>query len=163
MWLFDPNGYTVGDIYQVVQRNMAKNKVKRKRKTDTTTRKGRHVMWSPGTNYICVRKPEIILSGEEVETMFKSKQLHEKHFYIFKNNDPHVERNEEIPLYEAVYKRDNVYIKAQKCHMKQAYLNAGRTDNKKIWNILEDDTPYHVDRFAFCKQRQINSKKKIKN
>lgn len=170
MWLFDPAGFTVGDIYQVVQRSKTKPK-KRKRSlsasvdaaassSSATEKKSRRVTWSPGNKYICIKTPTTTSQQQEVEVAFKNKTLSEAHFYIFKNVDPHVERNEEIPAYEAVYKWSEAFIKAQKCQLKQAYLNDGRVDSKRIWEIMADGTPYHVDRFAFCKQRQINSKKK---
>jgi hypothetical protein len=118
------------------------------------------VKWKHGNEYVCIREGVEIESTTVLDQLHKTKKLQEHMFYIFRNIDRNVTRNQEVPLYEAVYKCNGVYLKVQKCHLKQAYMNSGRTDTSRMWTIQADGVPYHVDRYAYCKQSQLNSKKR---
>lgn len=156
-WLFDAP--SIGDIREVVTR-MSLKRPKEKAASATGAKCGRHVKWTPGTQYRCIREGVQLESESELDRLFKTKQLAENMFYIFKNVDKHVSRNQDVPLYEAAYKCGDVFVTVQKRHLKQAYTNSKRTETASMWLILADGTPYHVDRYAYCKQSQLESKKR---
>ncbi len=147
--------------------------------TSTFTAKrgaGRHVIWNPFAKYVCekgveyslIRKGRPVRNEEEVDRLFKEKSsLKEDYFFLFKHNDINVRRNKRIPLYEAAYycSDTNYYIRVQKCHLKQAYANSGRCDKDAMWSLVDEDNdiPYWVDRHAFCKQSQRDSKRKYES
>lgn len=148
--------------------------------TTTTTKTGkakgagRHVVWNPfekygsatGTEYVLIRPGIAVKNEEEVDRLFKEKStLNEGYFYLFKHSDPNVRRNKRIPLYEAAYycSERGYYLRVQKCHMKQAYANSGRCDKDAMWSVLENGQPYWVDRHAFCKESQRESKRKYES
>jgi hypothetical protein len=101
---------------------------------------GRHVIWDPSTHYT----------------------LDESYFYLFKHVDAKMPRNQVTPVYEAVYfcTEGGYYIRVQKRYLKRAYTKMQRCDKSQMWSVLEDQTPYWVDRHAFCKQGQRESKKR---
>ncbi len=94
--------------------------------------------------------------------MFANDTIDESYFYLFKHKDPKVERNQLMPVYEAVYycTDGGYFIRVQKRYLKRAYAKKQRCDKSKMWLVLDDGTPYWVDRHAFCKQGQRDSKKK---
>lgn len=122
-----------------------------------TAAKSRHVTWTPGVQYECVRKGTRVLTSEgELDELFskRSSDIHERLFFIFRNRDPSVERNANVPLYEACYAcADGRYLKVQKCHLKLAYTHAERTDAARAWDVDEHGVPYWVDRYAMCKMK----------
>lgn len=158
-WLFEAP--SIGDIKEVVER--AQKKRPRERNAKSGGGGGRHVKWNPGQDYVCVRNGVEMESETALDHLFKTKQLTESLFYVFKNVDTNVERNEDVPLYEAVYLCGGRYYVVQKRHLKQAYANSKRNDVKQMWDILEGGVPYYVDRFAYCRQSQLESKKRYEN
>lgn len=157
MWLFEE--HTIGDIRRVVDRTIqSKKRLRNKGPSKRTS--ARHVKWDLMPLYTCIRDGIPMESEHAIDTLFKEKRLTQEHFYIFKHMDSNVERNQEVPLYEAVYKCGSTYIKAQKCHLKQAYIHSGMMDSSMIWNILPSGVPYHVDRFCYARQSQLDSKKR---
>jgi len=86
-------------------------------------------------------------------------QPEESNFYIFKNTHQHASRDEDVPLYEAAYKcANNTWIRVQKKHLKIAYTKCGRKDVAKMYEInKETNLPYWVDRYVFCKLKQIKN------
>lgn len=124
---------------------------------------GRHVAWH-SDGYVCVREGKVFENRAQLDVAYKEGSLSEDVFYIFKHADPNTERNEEIPLYEAVYMcKGDGYIKAQKKHLKQAYCASQRNDTQRMRDILEDGTPYWVDRFIFCKEKARACKRRYEN
>lgn len=159
MWLFED--HTIGDIRKVVDRTIQSKKRLRTTSAGPSKRtSARHVKWDLMPLYTCIRDGIPVESEHAVDALFKEKRLTQEHFYIFKHNDSNVERNQEVPLYEAVYKCGTAFIKAQKCHLKQAYINSGKMESSMIWSIGVDGVPYHVDRFCYARQSQLDSKKR---
>lgn len=140
------NGLTVGAIRKLSQKRQPKKRQK-------VTGK-RYVEFRPDTAYVCVRKGKDFTNEEEIETIYKNGDLKESLFYIFKHTDPNMERNVDVPLFEAVYKIGAHYKKTQKCQLKQAYINDDRTNYEKMWITLDDGSPYWVDRYAYSKEKQ---------
>ena len=119
-------------------------------------KRGRHVVWTAQADYICIKQGTPIKTEIDAEQLFRSNQLTESYFYIFRHkNAADMERNSAIPVYEAVYfctDREK-YIRVQKCHLKCAYSSATKTNAKFAWLIEEgeDGLPYWVDRFLCSK------------
>jgi hypothetical protein len=123
---------------------------------------GRHVIWDPSTHYTLVRKGKPIKNEGEAGELFSSDAIDESYFYLFKHVDAKMPRNQVTPVYEAVYfcTEGGYYIRVQKRYLKRAYTKMQRCDKSQMWSVLEDQTPYWVDRHAFCKQGQRESKKR---
>ena len=157
--LFSDN-ITISELYTIVQKKKTRKRTSNGVAKKTTV--GRHIRWNPDTPpYVCIKNSETNFANEsEIDVAFKEGTLSTKHFYIFKNKDPQVVRNQNVPLYEAVYKCGSHFVMVQKCHLKQAYCNNGQTNCEHMWDILEDGTPYWVDRYAVCKKNQQISKQK---
>ena len=121
----------------------------------------RCVVWQDTHTYTLVRKGDKIFSNEiAISECFKGEKMNENMLYIFRHNDPDVYRYGKTPVYEACLKCGTYYIKAQKCHLKQAYSNSGRTDIECKDKILDDGTPYWVDRYVEGKVRARESKRR---
>lgn len=143
---------TIGQIRE----NVPEPKLKRRKKPPTGGGGGgggRHVKWQAGHAYICIKEsPMVFQSVKEIDKLYLDKLVSEEFFSVYKNTDPNVNRNETIPLYEAVYKCANgMTYKVQKKHLKMAYGNANKLDNSKAWTFVEKDVPYWVDRFIFTR------------
>lgn len=136
-------------------------KAKKLQKEKKTLRKSRHVLFQT-VNYQLLRAGVPVANEEKLNQLFSADQIEESMFYIFKNIDSNCTRGPNIPLYEACYliADGNYFILAQKKHMKRAYSKLGRSEAKNMWLILENGLPYWVDRHAYSKQAQCNSKKK---
>ena len=121
---------------------------------------GRHVVWDPREDYTLLREGIPIKNELEAGELFAQDTIDESYFYLFKHNDPKVPRNQLTPVYEAAYycSDTDYYIRVQKRYLKRAYAKMQRCDKSKMWDVLEDQTPYWVDRHAFCKQGQRASK-----
>jgi hypothetical protein len=126
---------------------------KKRQKISSDKKRGRHITWYPNNHYECIREGDLII--EDV-SFLDTHQPEESNFYIFKNTHQHASRDESVPLYEAAYKcANNTWIRVQKKHLKAAYLKCGRKDVTKMYEINEDGLPYWVDRYVFCKLKQI--------
>jgi hypothetical protein len=91
----------------------------------------------------------------DIDTYYANNLIQESLFSIFKNVDTNLNRNETIPVYEAVYLCENgQYYKVQKKHLKMAYTNAKKLENSKAWTFGEKQLPYWVDRFIFTRLNQ---------
>lgn len=136
-------------------------KSRKKQKTSATLpssgKKGRHVVWLQESNYDLVKAGIPIKTEIDAEALYKQEQplMDESYFYIFKHKNANdMERNAQIPVYEAVYFCSdlNKYIRVQKCHLKRAYQNVQKTNIKKAWHIdPETGVPYWVDRYLCSK------------
>jgi hypothetical protein len=117
---------------------------------------GRHVVWRNAHLYRCVREGvgQSFASEKEIDVCYQNKQISEENFWIFRNDELNAQRSEEKPLFEVVYRCRDSWILAQKCHMMQAYVKAGRTKADQMWNLMPDGTPYWADRYAFRKTKQ---------
>jgi hypothetical protein len=150
-------------------------------------KKSRHMEWRAGTGYKLIRKG-IPITLASIDSLFEQGTLKEEFFFIFQHKDPEMNRNEDIPLYEAAFlcappntedpqrtwEADELegfrYIRTQKRHLEQAYNNSGRKDKTLMWNVDEvTGAPYCVDRYAFrvqnervVKKRHEDKKKKQK-
>lgn len=147
----------IGTIKCIVNKKPKKKPTQKRPRT--AGKKGRHVTFIPGPTYSCIREGSRVFSNElEIDELYKQKNLEESVFYIFRHTDVHLDRNEEIPVYEAVYNVNGTFVKAQKCHMTQAYVKSKRTKLDLMWSVVQDETPYWVDRYAFSKEKQRMSK-----
>ena len=146
---------TVGDIASHLYQ-----KTSRKRKESTRNKsKGRHVKWQ-SDGYTLIRSGTALSDVSEIDTLFSSNGLCETHFFIYKRDDPLLGRNEDIPLFEAVYKCGGMLYRVQKKHLSLAYRKIGRCNKVNMWDILEDGTPYWVDRHCISMMGQRDSKKR---
>lgn len=127
-----------------------------------STKIGRHVVWNPYDQYALLRKGIPIRNEAEAAALFTDGTIDEAYFYLFKNTDSKVQRNQIIPIYEAAYycSETNYFIRVQKRYLKKAYAKMQRGDKSRMWDVMEDGTPYWVDRHAFCKQGQRENKKR---
>lgn len=117
-------------------------------------KRSRLVAWIPSTLYRLVRKGNREFSEEELVKAFEQNGLREEDLFIFEHCDPNQQRNQWIPRYEAVFQlvaagNAKLYVRSQKRHLAQIYTNAGRTEEARADAILEDKTPYWVDRYIF--------------
>lgn len=112
----------------------------------------RLVRWTQQENYVCIQEGTVFHTCDTISQLYQKRELSLCNFFIWRNKDPNCTcPNDLIPKYEAVYKcvgpdGNTYYYKAQKCHLAQAYENAGRTGTDRMFETLEDDTPYYVDR-----------------
>jgi hypothetical protein len=123
----------------------------------------RCVVWNYNQQvYKLIRPGDYTFENEmDIDQMFQRGNLHEKHLTIFKHQDPDVIRNAETPVYEACLTcKHGYFIKAQKCHLKQAYSNALRNDISHKDDILNDGTPYWVDRYVDGRIKARESKRR---
>lgn len=146
---------TVGDI----ERHLYQKRRKRKETSHKPASKGRHVKWS-AEGYTQIRAGQPLDSVLEIDTLLQEDSMKEAHFFIFKRDDPLLGRNEDIPLYEAVYQCGGVFYRVQKKHLSRAYRKMGRCNKASMWTILEDGTPYWVDRYCISMMGQRDSKKR---
>lgn len=159
---------TIGEEEE--RRRAMNQRPKRARKTSPPTgTASRHVPWTvdDASSYQLVRRGIPLAGGAtEADRLFATKQLQEEHFFIWKHNDPHLERNPSVPKWEATYyfeDRDE-YARVKKCHLKVAYQNAGRCTHADVWTVNpQTQLPYWVDRYAFSKLKQQSSKRKYED
>jgi len=137
-----------------------------------TKRSSRHVEWHMGWGYALIREG-VPLTEAALDAKFKRGELKEEMLFIFKHRDPEMNRNEDIPLFEAAFlcappntphpavtdlkklPQNYRYIRAQKRHLDQAYSNSGMRDKARMWNVDETSgVPYWVDRHAFTIQNE---------
>ncbi len=131
--------------------------------------KGRHVIMDAGAlaDYALVRAAPLgpVANEAAIDQLLRTNACDERRFYVFRHVDAtHTQRNALVPVYEACYYCSDGahFVKAQKCHLKQAYMNAGRTDTKRANDMMEnnDGTPYWVDRHAHKANLRKRQKKK---
>lgn len=135
---------------------------KAQKKQKTVKNKMRNVEWIHSQKYTQIKAGIPLETEAQIKLLFEEKQIEEKHIYIFRNNDPNVQRNTAMPMYEAVYwcNERKCWLMVQKSHLKIAYRNAGKTARASMWDIDSEDIPYWVDRYAFCVSRIMESQKK---
>jgi len=155
-WIYETN-VRIGQV----RTSIAAITKARKRPRDSISG-SRQEVWTPTDKYICIRSGSCIYNSEHlILEAYRTNQLTEDCFFIFRNTDSALERNTAIPLFEATYKcASGCYIKVQKCHLKQAYVNSRRSDRTQMWEMLADKTPYWVDRYAFRIQKQREAKQR---
>lgn len=150
------------------QRKTYKRPRKSASTTTTTTTKqvsSRHIVW-PSHERKCYQllRPGIPLARrEDADRLYETATLSEAHFYIFRHEDPHLQRNALVPKFEAAYffSDSGEYVRVKKCHLKMAYQAMGRCVNAHTWFIDgSSGLPYWVDRHAFSKKKQQRSKRK---
>lgn len=147
---------TIGDIRKRIAEK--ERKYKRQRTTSSSSSSSsssRHVTWKYESNYKCVRNGSISFENEsQLDEAFQSHRVQESWFWIYRHKDMTGHRNQETPIYEALYKCNGRFIIVQKKHLCQAYKNAKRNDTSKMDEIMErDGSPYWVDRY-YCKNKK---------
>lgn len=111
---------------------------------------GRHVQWHRAADYVCVAEGRPFANAADIDARWAAGDITLADMYIFKHCDAGVLKRSQVnPVWEAVYlvSDRNHYVKVQKCHLRQAYERAGRTDASAAWTA--DPLPYWVDRHAF--------------
>lgn len=114
-------------------------------------RKKRQIKWSTNNHYMCIREGSKIMANmDEINELFEPT---EDLFFIYKNTRLCASRDNDVPLYEAVYMcKDGTLVRVQKKHLKAAYAQANKKDVKKAWDMDEQGIlPYWVDRFVYSK------------
>jgi len=145
---------TIGSLrcFQMGNDPNEKAKQTKRQKISMDKKRGRHIIWNPHNHYECIREGDLVI--EDV-SFLDTHQAEESNFYIFKNTHQHASRDEDVPLYEAVYKcANNTWIRVQKKHLKMAYTKCERKNMDKMYTIEDDGLPYWVDRYIFCKLKQ---------
>lgn len=135
---------------------------KRKTTTQTPGAIGRHVRWNPHPNYALVREgSEVIQDETHIQTLHRDGALTMEHMCLFKHRDVHLERNAQIPVYEAAYwcAALGYYVLVQKRHFVGIYNVSKRRDRTRKWDILDGGDPYWVDRHLFRVLAQEASKR----
>jgi hypothetical protein len=153
-----------------VRQQMKRPRTSPKTKDKPLTKVGRHVVWDPNPHYILVRAGIPIRNEQAADALFKEDTITEAHFYLFCNKDAKVQRNSDVPVYEAAYfcTDTRYYIRVQKRYLKRAYTKLKRTNRTQSHEILSDGTPYWVDRHISCmmakqQPKRAVSKKKDEN
>jgi len=154
---FSLDATTIADLETII----LKKQLKQNKSTPTKTR-GRHVKWDPSM-YTLIRKGQALQNTANIDVLFSEKNVEESLFYIFRHKNATMERNETIPLYEAVYYCDGFYVRVQKKHLTMAYRKAGKCRKARMWDIEEDGTPFCVDRHCFSMIGQRESKKRYES
>jgi hypothetical protein len=154
-------GLSVGDLKRLqCGRPVQKPKMVGKRIAAATA--GRNVRWRNAHLYGCIRKGRVFAHQNEIDERYKNQALAEDDFWIFRHHDAQTARGEITPLYEAVYRvgEEERWFLVQKCHLMSAYVKAKRTRADLMWSLLDDGTPYWVDRYAHRKIKQRSAKKR---
>lgn len=147
---------TIGEVKETPKRKAVSEVVSTRKKKRPT----RHMSWKPTTSYKLLREGTPTTS-QEITQLFDEGKLSEEMLYYFIHTDGEVQPNDYgTEKYEAVFQCSGGYIKAQKQHLRQIYNNANRIDYAKRFDILDDGTPYWVDRHLF---RVINEKQTKKS
>lgn len=161
---------TMGE--EVEKRRLLNQRPKRARKAGAAAAAGttssRHVAWTDedASHYQLVRKGIPLANTAEADHLFETKRLEEAHFYLWKHNDPHLERNPSVPKWEATYYFEDrkQHARVKKCHLKVAYQGAQRVSHDEMWTLdAQTRLPYWVDRYAFSKLKQRSSKRKYED
>lgn len=163
--LYSSKGQTmsIGDIETLLSAKKRKQN-RHPSSLSNNAKKGRHVAWKPN-QYTLLRSGTPVSSTKDIDILYNQDAITENLFHLFKNTDDSLqsERDDTIPLYEAVYyvlTPSPLYIRVQKKHLQMAYSKMDRADKSKMWDILEDGTPYWVDRYIFTKLGQRDSKRR---
>lgn len=142
---------TIGSLHD---RLKEKRKIELQPAARSEYKKGRHVKWQVD-NYELIKQGKPIASTKQIEELFSSGQLvDESHFCIYRHvNYKLMERNQNVPVYEAVYwlANEERFVKVQKCHLKHAYAVLGKNNVQLAYTVEEDGVPYWVDRFLYSK------------
>jgi len=128
--------------------------------------KHRHVQWKPDKEYTILRAGVSFENDTALAEAAQQDALEESHLFLFIHMDPQQPRSDGVPRYEAVFyckQPTPHYVRAQKGHLNRIYTKMGRVDHNQCWNIEEDGTPYWVCRYAFCKQKQRETKRRYDN
>ena len=144
----------IGSLRKALDAQKAPKKVPKK--SEAT----RCVVWKSTALYELVRKGIPFKSQALLVECAELGALTETHLYIFRHRDCQMQRNAVLPKYEGVFKCGDYWIRAQKAHLSQAYVNSNRTERERMWCVFKDDTPYFVDRYLFRKQNQLKSKER---
>lgn len=142
-------------------------RAKRARKTLSAqgATSSRHVPWTAedASHYELVREGIPLATPGNADRLFAAKEIDETQFYLWKHRDPNLERNPNIPKWEATYYFEDrgQHARVKKCHLKNAYQRAGRVVHDEMWSV--DKLPYWVDRYAFSKLKQQSSKRKYED
>jgi hypothetical protein len=127
------------------------------KRAKTTAKTGRHVRWTRSAEYACVARGRDFANAAELDERWAAGDISLADMYIFHHceADKLAERSQVNPLWEAVYylSDSHHYVRVQKCHLRYAYEQAGRTDKALAWSVDEREdgstVPYWVDRHAF--------------
>jgi hypothetical protein len=144
---------TVADLRPLAK--LASKKAASKKRTTTRggavpqQKRGRHVAWKPGDSYALLRGGIAVSNEAAIDALLLQHKCDDAFFYLFKHTDPNLRtRNALVPIYEAAYycSETDRYVRVQKCHLRQAYARAGRTNAALSDSIMDDGLPYQVDR-----------------
>jgi len=137
----------------------------------TERHKSRQVQLPNAQNYILLRPgSRVFASQEELAAAAAANELREDMMFLYRHKDESVmRRSAEVPVWEGCFSLaagEGRIIRAQKAHLRQAYCNSGRTDASLAWSFLgekKDQYPYWVDRYAFCKLNQRDTKRRYEH
>jgi hypothetical protein len=127
----------------------------------TSPSAARFKLWTPGSDYRCIREGVPISDKAEMLALFKTKELTERYMWLFAHKESMMQINEETPRFEAVYysARDQAFFLMLKSHLKLLYTKMGRCSFELATTRTEDGSPYWVDRYIVSKTRQLENKR----
>lgn len=142
---------TIGDLRKTKKRENSPQEEEgtERFKEKKKFKKKRQIRWNTNNHYKCIKEG---LEMSNVETINELTQPTEDMFFIYKNTHACASRDNDVPLYEAVYKcQDGSLIRVQKKHLKIAYNQSNKRDVKRAWDVSGEGIPYWVDRFVYSK------------
>lgn len=116
---------------------------------------GRHVRWLRAADYVCIVRGRDFANAAELDARWRASDISLDDMYIFHHREASrlATRNQFNPLWEALYYLSDChqFVRVQKCHLRDIYEKAGRTDKALAWTTLNSEPPvaYWVDRHAF--------------
>lgn len=120
-----------------------------KRRREST---GRHVRWQRADDYVCVeRGARDFCTAAELDAAWVARSLTLGDMYLMRHREADAlgKRSQLNPIWEALYRVGDQWVRVQKCHLRHAYEQAGRRDKALAWTLTEAGMPYWVDRHAF--------------
>lgn len=145
--LADPH-VSLDNVCGLLSPSSAAQPTKRRRREST----GRHVRWQRADDYECVsRGARDFCNAAELDAAWLARTLTLADMYLMRHREADAlgKRSQLNPIWEALYRVGDQWVRVQKCHLRHAYLQAGRRDKALAWSTCADATPYWVDRHAF--------------
>jgi len=111
--------------------------------------------WRESHDYKCVAEGHRFAHCDELKQAYVEQRLCLADLHIFRHNHwEDMAVNEETPRFQAVFLCGALFVRAQKCYLKQIYHNEKRTDVRRAYELMDDNLPYWVDRHLLPRVRQ---------
>jgi len=114
---------------------------------------GRHVRWNRGDDYECMVQGREFANATELDAAWASRTIALTDMYLMRHREAEAlgKRSQLNPQWEALYylREERHFVRVQKCHLRYVYDREGRTNKNLAWTMLNERSPYWVDRHAF--------------